>query len=1243
MDAARLISFDIFDTLLFRKTNTPETIFNLMGKHFHIHGFRKLRMDAQNEANRRVCSAQQAPHANIDEIYHVLSEHTEIPVDWDEVKEYEIQMERDALTANQEMLDVFLYAKAQGKRVVAVSDTYFSASVLSDILTEQGFAGIDCVYSSADEHKTKSGKELFELIAQREQVSYNDILHIDDAVGGDEEHPCGHEIRTYLYKREGDLEKVKDAAGSDVDFGLYKILYDAAKGFWYNLGVEVGGPIYMGLYQYLAKKAQAGNKKIYFLSRDGYNLYQLFKAYGFENVEYLYTSRRALTLAAIRQMDEQALESLPPYTYGQTVGEILDYLCVDRSQITHLEMTGLGSFDHVICSYEDIVAFKKLYLYDGDVFLRRCEQERENAIKYFNAIGFFDHDSICFDCGWQGSSQALIERFKKAVGCDAKNEFVYFGIKNCDKSRKQLRGLHYDTYLFDFYKNYTLQTDSVENVIMYELFFSAPEESVYFYDENGMPVFEDGSGSKEMEQLLAGVLDYVRCGLDFVRKYHVEYTPKLSVGHLTRLIHRPTEEEAVCIGNFRNVDGFARKKGEEQYVAWLTKEQLRANPKVELYWPNGLFARPDVPVEVKKICAARIGRPYPMVVPEYHLEDAVSLSIYHKWLNYQEKNKTPQKELSYQPFFSVVIPVYNTVTEQLEECIQSVLTQSYKNFELILVDDHSSWANVRPVLRKYESEHNVQVIYRETNGHISVATNDGIRAATGDFIVFMDCDDTIDPSALYEFAAKLNENPELDFIYSDEDKLTEDGKIRHMPFFKPEWSPDLFLTLMYTNHLAAYRASIVKEIGGLRSAYNGSQDYDFTLRFMEKSSHTRVGHVPRILYHWRERKESLAYAITAKDYVVEAVKNTKEDYIRRNGLNARVEDIPDISQCRIVYGVDGNPLVSVIIPSKDNPETLKQCIDSLRNFTCYQNYEIIVVDNGSLDQNRMRIEPYLSSVGAQYIYEKEEFNFSRMCNRGARHAKGEFLLFLNDGMEFFQSDWMERMLGQAQQKHTGAVGAKLLYPGTSVLQHMGVSNPQNGPMYSFIGQDDQFPCYFAWNRMDSNCIAVTGTCLMLAAEKFIEIGSFDEEYPVAYNDTKLCFALHRKGYYNVIRSDVVAYHHDSLSYGHAPVALKNQAQQQKTRQMLFAEFPELEGKDPYLNEHLRQWSAGLNLKHCNSDPGDLALFGGGLLPFLKKIYRKTEGWLSRHQSIPGALFALCVLQRVKNCKGYLKLLLGRAS
>ena len=298
-----------------------------------------------------------------------------------------------------------------------------------------------------------------------------------------------------------------------------------------------------------------------------------------------------------------------------------------------------------------------------------------------------------------------------------------------------------------------------------------------------------------------------------------------------------------------------------------------------------------------------------------------------------------------------------------------------------------------------------------------------------------------------------------------------------------------------------------------------------------------------------------------------------------------------MSQYRMVYHVQGDPLVSIIIPSKDHPQILMRCIDSILEFTSYRNFEFVVVDNGSSEGNKALISRYLEKVGGRYVYEPAPFNFSQMCNIGAANAKGEYLLFLNDDVEMFQPQWLERMLGHAQQKHTGAVGAKLYYPQTTLIQHTGVSNPKTGPLHSFMGLDDQVPYYFGWNRVDNNCIGVTGACLMVSAEKFREVGRFDENLPVAYNDVKLCFALHRQGYYNVIRNDVVAYHHESLSRGSDHIDDPKLIRLSKELTGLYGAFPELKGKDPYMNEHLAGWSAGLDMK-CYYDEGKAVTVNG---------------------------------------------------
>ncbi len=1176
INRADVVSFDVFDTLIFRMTNTPETVFDLVGNKFQIPNFRKLRMDEQNRASIQLAEKYGYPHANMDEIYEALSEHTEIPVDWDEVKAFEIQLEKDTLVQNAEMYEVFQYAKSVGKRVVATSDMYLFAATLRDILNNCGYSEIDKVYCSADERKAKFNTELFLTLAEQENVEYGHILHIGDNVSADVEIPRRFGIKTYQYKKVWEEAKVRSAQGTSIDVGLYKILYNEEKGFWYNLGVEIGGPLYMGLYRWLSGKIKKKDK-IFFLARDGYNLYELFRHCGYENAEYLYTSRRALMLAAVQNFTEEELLDLPPFTFGQTVKEILDYLCISIDDIVHLKDAGFESFDDLIMSVEDMRKFQKLYHLDKAVFMRACEKERKNALQYFKRIGFHEEDSAVFDCGWSGSSQQLIENFKTVTGITTKNKFYYFGIKNNSRSHRKIGRFFHEEFLGNFYTNHTIngQLDGLE--VMYELFFSAPHESVFGY-EMGSPVFEVGKGDMHKQEILQGILDYIDLGIQFVEKYDIEYSPEMSLGHLQRLIYNPTREEAITIGDVPNVDGFARNGNVDQRLAYITNDDFENNNHVEIWWLQGFFKRPDVSEELKKKVAAYRGINYQCEEKSmYNLESPYNLYKYCRWMKQYGNLSYENQKLEYNPFISVVMPVYNTIEIQLTEAIESVLNQTYREFELILVDDCSTWDCVLPVLRRYEENSHVTVIYRKENGHISKATNDGLAVARGDFIAFMDCDDIIEPNTLYEFAKKLNENSELDFIYSDEDKITEDGLIRHMPFFKPDWSPELFMSMMYTNHLAMYRTEIVRCVGGLRSEFNGAQDYDFTLRFMEHTSNSRVGHIPKVLYHWRERKESVATSLGAKDYATEATKVGKEEAMLRRGLKGYMEPISGMHQYRPVYNVQGNPKVSIIIPSKDHPEVLRRCIRSIRKFTQYTNYEIIVVDNGSNLDNKMLYEEILKAHECIYVYEPCEFNFSKMCNIGEKKAKGSYLLFLNDDIEMIQEDWLNRMLGQAQLEHVGAVGAKLFYPESTVIQHSGISNILEGPSHDFLKQEDTCPLYFGFNVVDRNVIAVTGACLLLSKTKFKKVGGFDEAYPVAYNDIDLCFKLHEVGLYNVIRNDVVAYHYESLSRGIDDLDENKMLRLQRDKERLYANHPGLWRMDPFLNPNVHTYGAVLDI------------------------------------------------------------------
>lgn len=573
---------------------------------------------------------------------------------------------------------------------------------------------------------------------------------------------------------------------------------------------------------------------------------------------------------------------------------------------------------------------------------------------------------------------------------------------------------------------------------------------------------------------------------------------------------------------------------------------------------------------------------------------------YKNWIKKNETDlyKFDGSKIPYKPLISVVVPVYNVSTKMLKECIMSVLDQTYANWELCLADDASTMPEVRKCLKSFEDNPKIKIKYREKNGHISRCTNTAIKMATGEYIAFMDCDDVLAPNALYEVVKLLNQDKSLDFIYSDEDKLSEDGKHRHQPHFKPDWSPDTMMSLMYTCHLGVYRKRIGDELEWLRTGFEGAQDYDFTLRFTEKTKN--IGHVTKVLYHWRERKESTAINPEAKGYIVEATRKTKEEALKRRGYNAELEWVDNIYQFRVNYKPVGNPKVSIIIPSKDNFEVFKRCIDTLTEKTGYKNYEIVTVDNGSSEENRKKYERYVGEKGQKYIYKPMDFNFSKMCNIGVENSDGELILLLNDDMEIIDSKWMERMAGHAMLPYTGAVGAKLLYPNSTLIQHTGVFSFDCGPSHALCRYDDSILFNFCRNKIEYNYSAVTAACLMVTRKKYLEAGGLDESFAVAYNDVKFCFDLLEKGYYNVVRTDAVLYHHESLSRGSDVLDKAKYERLLKERRRLYDIHPSLEGKDPFYNPNLTMRRGdctveggldNLYLSHnSNGDIDDLSYF-----------------------------------------------------
>lgn len=538
-------------------------------------------------------------------------------------------------------------------------------------------------------------------------------------------------------------------------------------------------------------------------------------------------------------------------------------------------------------------------------------------------------------------------------------------------------------------------------------------------------------------------------------------------------------------------------------------------------------------------------------------------ALYKKWIKKNEKDILKVTVLRENPLISVVVPVYNVSEKILTECIESVLRQTYKKWQLCLADDASTWICVKEVLSKYEKHPQIKIVYRKENGHISQATNSALEVADGEYVAFMDCDDTLSPNALYEVAKKINENPKYDFIYSDEDKIDEKGVKRFFPHFKAEWSPDTLMSMMYTSHLGVYRKSLVDEVGGLRPGFEGAQDYDLTLRIVEKTK--EIGHISKILYHWRESKESTSANAMAKPYVLAAQKKAKEEALKRRKLKGEVMFDPETVQYMVNYTPTEKPLISIIIPSKDNFYVYSRCVESVIKKTTYPNYEIVTVDNGSDLKCKRKYQNYCKKNGVTYLYEKEKFNFSSMCNKGVANSKGKLLLFLNDDTEVITKDWLERMAGQALLAHTGAVGAKLYYPQTKIIQHCGIINRPEGPSHLLGRYEDDLVADFGRNRLCFNYAAVTGACLMVKREYFEQVGGFDESLPIAYNDVDLCFKLVEAGYFNTQRNDVHLYHYESFSRGDDNMDKEKFKRLAREREALYSKHLKWRNIDPFYN------------------------------------------------------------------------------
>ena len=530
----------------------------------------------------------------------------------------------------------------------------------------------------------------------------------------------------------------------------------------------------------------------------------------------------------------------------------------------------------------------------------------------------------------------------------------------------------------------------------------------------------------------------------------------------------------------------------------------------------------------------------------------------------EQRNDVVYEDLVYKPLISFIVPVYNVSSELLKECLDSLLNQSYQNFEICLSDDHSSLTETLETLKEYESKYNkVHVVYRKENGMISQASNSAIAIAKGDFIALVDNDDVVEKDALYYIAKALNENKNLDLIYTDEDKIDFTGKYME-PHFKPDYSPDTLMGINYICHLCVLRRSLVNEIGGFRKEYDGSQDYDLFLRVLDKTD--RVYHVDKVLYHWRQTPESTSGYLGSKNYAYEAGRRALEDTLKRRNLKGEILENPRFSGYLTKYEIN-DYYVSIIIPMKDQADISRRCFESIYKKNDSNKFEIIVIDNGSTETKTQELfDEYRKKDNFKVIRIESEFNYSQLNNEGVKQAKGNYLLFLNNDTEFIQNDTIEWMVGYASVDHVGCVGTKLLYPDKRV-QHAGVVLGFGGVAgHIYVANSYNDNGMFGRLVMPYNYTAVTAACLMIKKSKFDETGGFDEKLKVALNDVDLNLSAISKGYYNVCLSNVEVLHYESKSRGYE-VSAEKQNRFRVEQEYMIEKWDGKLKRDPYFSKY----------------------------------------------------------------------------
>ena len=558
--------------------------------------------------------------------------------------------------------------------------------------------------------------------------------------------------------------------------------------------------------------------------------------------------------------------------------------------------------------------------------------------------------------------------------------------------------------------------------------------------------------------------------------------------------------------------------------------------------------------------------------------------IYQKWISANEPTEEELEEqrkhkFSNQPKISIIIPMYNTPVKFFGELVDSLINQTYTNWELCLADGSNE---ENPELKDiYSKDSRIKYKFIGENKGISGNTNEALTLATGDFIGLLDHDDILPIFSLYEVVKCINEHPEVEFIYTDEDKFEEVGGKRYDPYFKSDFGPDTLRANNYICHFSVFRKDLMEKLGGFRSDFDGAQDYDILLRMSEIAEH--IYHIPKILYHWRVHELSTAKAgAHAKPYAYEAGKKAVQAHIDRLGLKGTVEAGNTLGTYKVNYEVIGNPKVSIIIPNKDYASTLKVCLKSIIKLTTYKNYEIIVVENNSTEDETF--EYYKKIDGKDNIkvvyYPEKVFNYSAIINFGVRNCTGDYVIQLNNDTELLTPNWLQEMLGFAQREDVGAVGVKMYYPDRTI-QHAGIIVGIGGVAgHVFKNIPKNLHGYFSKDAMIQNLSAVTAACIMTPRKIYDDVGYMDEEFKVAFNDVDFCLKIRETGKLIIYTPYVEFLHYESKSRGYEDTVEKQQRFKGEIDRFYSKWQGFLDKGDPYYNINLRLDNDQCAIKEC---------------------------------------------------------------